>query len=156
MRVRHIFTCIILLPVFWLVFSCSNQQNSAITEAKGGEAEEKAMVPDGATSQNSLDYTGTYTGITPCADCEGIEVSLTLNGDSSYTHSMLYLGKSDVKPVVTNGKYTWTTDGSTVALVGLEGSANKFKVGEGQIWQLDMSGKKIEGELAEKYILKKL
>jgi uncharacterized lipoprotein NlpE involved in copper resistance len=107
------------------------------------------------TAQNSLDYTGTYSGVTPCADCEGIEVNLTIKADSTYNLSMKYLGKGDGVPVIREGSYTWV-DGSTIQLGGITDGASKFFVGENQIWQLDMSGKKVEGALADKYILKKI
>jgi uncharacterized lipoprotein NlpE involved in copper resistance len=106
------------------------------------------------TTMNSVDYAGTYKGTTPCADCEGIEVELTIGMDSSYTHSMKYLGKGDGKPVIKTGKYVWV-DGGTIQLQGIDEGPSKFKVGEGRIWQLDLEGNKIEGELADRYILTK-
>lgn len=106
------------------------------------------------TTRNSVDYAGTYKGVIPCADCEGIEVELTINMDSSYTHSMKYLGKGDEKPVIKAGKYVWI-DGGTIQLEGITDGPSKYKVGEGRIWQLDMQGNKIEGDLADKYILTK-
>jgi uncharacterized lipoprotein NlpE involved in copper resistance len=106
------------------------------------------------TTQNSVDYAGTYKGVIPCADCEGIEVELTVNMDSSYTHSMKYLGKGDGKPVIKAGKYVWV-NGGTIQLEGVTDGPSKYKVGEGRIWQLDMQGNKIEGDLADKYILTK-
>ncbi len=49
--------------------------------------------PDKSNSANSLDWAGEYKGVVPCADCEGIETSLTLNMDQSYQLSTIYLGK---------------------------------------------------------------
>jgi hypothetical protein len=67
---------------------------------------------------------------------------------------MKYLGKGDAKPVIKTGKYVWV-DGGTIQLNGITDGPSKYKVGEGRMWQLDMQGNKIEGELAEKYILTK-
>ncbi len=36
------------------------------------------------TSENSLDWHGTYYGVTPCASCPGIETELTLTPDLNY------------------------------------------------------------------------
>jgi uncharacterized lipoprotein NlpE involved in copper resistance len=125
---------------------------------KASEVEISELVPgpvDEHTTQNSVDYAGTYKGITPCADCEGIEIELTINMDSTYSHSSNYLGKGDGKAIVKTGKYVWI-DGGTIELDGMTDGPSKFKVGEGRIWQLDMEGNKIEGDLADKYILTKI
>jgi hypothetical protein len=42
--------------------------------------------PAGDTSRTSLDWPGTYTGVLPCADCEGIETTITLSVDLTYAH----------------------------------------------------------------------
>ncbi len=106
------------------------------------------------TSQNSIDYAGIYKGVTPCADCEGIETELTLKMDNSFVLSQKYLGKGEDAIAVRMGRFQWV-DGGTIELVGISDGPSRFKVGEGRIWQLDMMGKKIEGALEEKYILKK-
>lgn len=52
---------------------------------------------DSHNSQNSLDWQVTYKGITPCADCEGIETEVVLNKDLTYLIKTKYLGKGDGK-----------------------------------------------------------
>jgi uncharacterized lipoprotein NlpE involved in copper resistance len=131
--------------------------------ACGGNEKEAEVVPDEVspafkdahTSQNALDYAGTYQGITPCADCEGIEVSLSISMEGTYTLGMKYLGKGDNAVFTKEGKYTWI-DGNTIELGDITDGPSKFKVGENQIWQLDMEGNRVEGDLADKYILKKI
>lgn len=131
--------------------------------ACGDNTKEAETVPDEIsptfkdehTAQTSLDYAGTYQGITPCADCEGIEVKLSISADSTYTFSQKYLGKGDSAVVTKTGSYTWV-DGSTIELGGITDGPSRFFVGENKIWQLDMEGKKVEGNLADKYILKKI
>ena len=153
---RHFSGSFFLLLVSFTVLSfvaCGDNDGSQ------SEVEEVRLelvkIPDSVHStQNSVDFAGTYKGITPCADCEGIEVELTINMDSTYSHSMKYLGKGDGQPLVKTGKYVWI-DGGTIQLEGVADGPSKFKVGEGRIWQLDMQGNKIEGELADKYILNK-
>lgn len=106
------------------------------------------------TAQNSLDWEGTYSGILPCADCEGMETEIMLHKDNSYMLSVKYQGK-DAKSFKSKGKFTWV-DGSTIQLeAAKEGTPTFYFVGENSLTQLDMKGKKIEGALAAKYILGK-
>jgi copper homeostasis protein (lipoprotein) len=133
--------------------ACKNEQASGDTEPV---ADEFSAMGDEHTSKNSLDYAGTYKGITPCADCEGIEVELNIGMDSIYTLNTRYLGKEDSSIITTKGTYTWI-DGNTIELSGIAPTDGpvKYKVGEGMLWQLDLEGNKVEGDLADKYILKK-
>ena len=112
-------------------------------------------LPSGDNSMVSLDWNGNYRGTMPCADCQGIETSLALNKDGSYVLKTTYLGKSDVVNEKT-GKFTWNTAGSTITLDGISNAPNQYLVGENVLFQLDMSGKRITGDLAEKYQLKKV
>ena len=106
-------------------------------------------------SQNSLDWQGTYKGVTPCADCEGIETEIILNLDLTYVLKTKYLGKGDGKVFEEKGSFAWDKSGVNIALKGGKGGPSQYKVGENQLIQLDMEGKVIEGDLAEMFILKK-
>jgi len=145
-----------LLPCFLVCFSfiSCGESDSNVPEAEEVVLDLVEPVDTVHNTQNSVDYAGTYKGITPCADCEGIEVELTINRDSSYAHSITHLGKGDIAPVKKSGKFVWV-NGGTIQLSGVTDGPSKFKVGEGRIWQLDMQGNKVEGELADKYILTK-
>jgi uncharacterized lipoprotein NlpE involved in copper resistance len=138
-----------------IVASCGTNTENASPAEETPVNEEIATAPTGDNSQNSLDYAGTYKGVTPCADCDGIEVELTINQDSTFSLSNKYLGKGDGKPFVKTGRYSWTADGSTIELEGITDGPSKFKVGENRVWMLDMQGNKVEGALADKYILTK-
>lgn len=106
------------------------------------------------TSSNALDWDGTYTGTVPCADCEGIATSLTLDRSGKYTLRTQYLGKS--AEVFTNeGNFVWEADGNRIQLEGVKDGASRFHVGEDQLFQLDGNGERITGDLAESYILRK-
>jgi copper homeostasis protein (lipoprotein) len=114
------------------------------------------LVADNAhTAQNALDWNGMYKGVVPCADCEGIETVLVLNTDNTYLLRTTYLGKGDAAPVERTGTLTWNAAGNTVILAGIENAPNQYFVGENALTQLDMTGNKITGQLAEKYILAK-
>lgn len=105
-------------------------------------------------SQNSLDWQGTYYGVTPCASCEGIETELTLTNDSNYVLTTTYMGKENT-PNVTKGKFTW--QGNNIKLEGIDKdkSPTMYKIEEGKIKQLDMKGKEITGDLSNRYALTK-
>jgi uncharacterized lipoprotein NlpE involved in copper resistance len=112
-------------------------------------------IPKGDNSMVSLDWDGTYSGTIPCADCQGIETSLTLNKDKTYLLKTKYLGKSDVVYEKT-GTFTWNKEGSTIMLKGISNAPNQYVVGENILFQLDMSGKRITGSLADSYNLRKV
>ena len=131
-----------LFSAFFLMFSllaCNSNQ---------------PQVSTGDTSQTSLDWNGTYTGITPCADCEGIETSLTLNKDMTYQLSNTYKGKS-TDAIIKTGTFTFNQDGNSITLGSITDGPSKYAVGENQLTQLDLEGNKITGDLADKYVLKK-
>jgi len=106
-------------------------------------------------SQNSLDWAGTYKGVTPCADCEGIETEIVLNADLIFTLKAKYLGKGDGKVFQEAGSFVWDKTGGIISLEGFKGGPSQYKVGENRLIQLDMEGNVITGDLAEKYVLKK-
>lgn len=107
------------------------------------------------SSKNALDWDGTYKGIVPCADCEGIETTLVLGKELTYTLKTKYLGKSDAKVFEEKGKFSWDKSGQIITLDGIKDAPNKYFVGENKIIQLDMNGKEITGEHADLYMLKK-
>lgn len=109
--------------------------------------------PDQHTSQNSLDWQGSYYGVTPCASCPGIETELTLTGDSNYVLTHKYMEHEETDTL--KGKFVWK--GNNIILQGIkEGTApSMYKIEEGRVRQLDLNGKEITGDLANNYILSK-
>lgn len=107
---------------------------------------------DEHTAENSLDYWGTYKGVLPCADCEGIEAEIVLTRDGTYTIKYTYLGKKS-EPYVEKGDYR--IKGNYATLEESNGNITKYFVSENYIKQLDADGKEVTGVLANKYILKK-
>nr|WP_315150243.1 copper resistance protein NlpE [uncultured Flavobacterium sp.] len=106
-------------------------------------------------SQNSLDWQGTYRGVTPCADCEGIETEIILNLDLTYVMKTKYLGKGDGKVFEEKGSFVWDKSGANIALKGGKVGPSQYKVRENQLIQLDMEGNPITGDLADMFVLKK-
>ncbi|MEQ8525366.1 copper resistance protein NlpE [Gracilimonas sp.] len=105
------------------------------------------------TSQNSLDVTGTYVGITPCASCEGIETKIEIS-DSTYKLTMIYLGEEEPNQIKKTGRYSWNKTGNQITLENNE-PPNQYFVGENVLIHLDQNGDRITGNLSDKYRLKK-
>jgi heat shock protein HslJ len=100
-------------------------------------------------------WVGIFTGVTPCADCEGIYTILQLNADETYTLQTRYLGKAG-KTEKTTGTFIWnkSKQSNTIQLNSDENSIPKrFLIGTNSITQLDMEGNIIEGNLANAYLL---
>jgi copper homeostasis protein (lipoprotein) len=108
------------------------------------------------TNQISLDWAGTYRGVTPCADCPGIETALTLNTDNTYQLQTRYLERSE-QTFVETGKFNWAQNGQSVTLQPQPNSTLKqFKVVENAVIQLSIDGQEIEGNLKQMYVLQKM
>ncbi|MBW6536764.1 MAG: copper resistance protein NlpE [Mariniphaga sp.] len=78
-----------------------------------------------------------------------------LKPDETFVVQTVYLGKSD-EVFTSSGHYHWNDDGRSIHLHGIENGPSYYFVGENQLIQLDMAGNRITGELAEKYVLKKV
>lgn len=108
----------------------------------------------GDTSQNSLDWAGVYEGVVPCADCPGIETSLTIRQDHTYVLRMRYLGREE-QARERRGTFTWNQQGNQIQLQGVADRPGRYLVGENQLVQLDLRGNRITGNLADRYVLRK-
>ncbi|HEU4774937.1 MAG TPA: copper resistance protein NlpE, partial [Lysobacter sp.] len=70
---------------------------SAVAPADAGPAPAD-VVPSGQAPDSDFDqraFAGTFTGTLPCADCPGIDVTLTLQGDGTYRISNVYQERPD-------------------------------------------------------------
>ncbi|MBU2938253.1 copper resistance protein NlpE N-terminal domain-containing protein [Lacinutrix sp. C3R15] len=130
-----------------LVTSCnSNKKENTNTST------DNKTVTDVHNSEITLDWPGTYTGTIPCADCEGIQKTITINKNKTFTATENYLGKEDAE-FTSKGIFKWSEDGRTIVLS--DANRTSFFVGENILTQLDKSGNKITGKTAKLYILKK-
>jgi len=114
----------------------------------------RAPVPDSHTSQNALDWAGTYSGVLPCASCPGIETTVTLDADGSFERRMIYIDENP-QPVVESGSFRWDEGGRSVTLALADDAPQRYQVGENVLFHLDQQGQRIEGELAGHYLLHK-
>ena len=136
-----------------IALSCISCKEETKADSEVSLLDSTEVVTDGHNAMNALDYQGVYYGVLPCADCEGIETTITLTADS-YTKEVVYQGKS--KNIVTEkGTFTWNEAGNTIILSDSE-VPNQYFVGENDLFHLDVDGNRIEGKMASKYRLQKL
>lgn len=114
--------------------------DSLVIEQDNMEIDTTNAISDGHTSENSLDWVGNYKGTIPCVSCDGIEATLNLKADGTYTASSMFTER-DKKPVDIKGKFTWIESGSKIEL-DQAGDHRKFQVVENAIIPLDRDGNK--------------
>jgi len=123
--------------------------NSATTKIASTDSTLKAVAPG--------PYVGTvYTGTLPCGDCEGIDVSLQLNSDSSYFMNSVYRGsRVDSNKNSFKDTGTWTMHGLDTLILLQKRNAVKYIKTDSTLTQLDGDGNIITGPLADMFILHK-
>jgi copper homeostasis protein (lipoprotein) len=105
-------------------------------------------------ANKTLNYEGTYQGVLPCADCDGLETTISLNENNTYAIQSQYLGKGN-KIFEQRGTFTWNKTGSVVVFDNIDNAPNQYAVGKNTLTQLDLEGNLITGSLAKEYILSK-
>ena len=137
----------------FMLASCGNQQAS----------EDKPTVVDSVVADTVVSTpvvtTTTYAGTLPCADCAGVQTELTLKSDSTWSMHIIY----DKRPAKGPGSNEFNESGKwmihgndTVHLMGRTDAPSMYIKTDSSLIQLGMDGKKIEGKLADKYVLKKM
>ncbi|MBN2730801.1 MAG: copper resistance protein NlpE N-terminal domain-containing protein [Balneolaceae bacterium] len=92
-----------------------------------------------------------YTGVIPCADCEGIAYKLMLKEDSRFETTSVYIGKSN-RPFTERG--TWSLQGDSLLLLNKsEEHPRKFKIKNDQLIMLNQQGNEVSGSLSRMYVL---
>ncbi|MEO9257507.1 MAG: copper resistance protein NlpE N-terminal domain-containing protein [Crocinitomicaceae bacterium] len=104
-------------------------------------------------NDNTSDVYGTYSGQIPCADCPGINYELTLNKDNTYHKTMVYQERS-TNPVEESGNFD-VSKKSVVTIENKDKKTEKYQLNDDKLVMLDTQGKKMSGELADKYVLTK-
>lgn len=138
----------LVLALVALVTACQNQSKPA---AQGKVASVIIGVPN---ANKTLNFQGTYKGILPCGDCEGLEMIICLNENNTYAIQSQYLGKGN-KIFEQHGTFTWNKTGSVVIFDNIDNAPNQYAVEKNTLIQLDLEGKLIAGNLANHYRLTK-
>ncbi|KGN99661.1 hypothetical protein HR11_05380 [Porphyromonas macacae] len=132
--------------------NCTNskKQNTADTQ------QETEIKTETAVETAKPDYFGIYEGTLPCADCEGIKTTLTINEDTTYTLISEYLGKKDNNVFETSGVYNIINENVIELVTPSSGEKTYYKILDNSSVALcDDKGTLNEGELAAHYILKR-
>jgi uncharacterized lipoprotein NlpE involved in copper resistance len=143
----------IFLAVMLFQLAACGADTTESTESYPTKPDGDPVVDAAHNSRNALDWPGTYTGILPCADCEGIRTTVTLRDDGTFERERLYLGKSNA-PMNDSGQFSWNDAGSIVTLTASDSTTQMYQVGENQLFHLDSAGNRISGDLAARYVLR--
>ena len=150
-------TKLFLAAALFVAFtSCKNTSQNKGKEVNSNQTEQTA---DTSSAQKKASeeksYLGTFEGILPAADCEGIYTCLSIHEDTTYDLATFYLGKTPADTIKECGVYH-LLDNQVIELV-TPSSNNKtyYKVTKDAIVLADKEGTVNQGELAEHYILKK-
>jgi uncharacterized lipoprotein NlpE involved in copper resistance len=152
---------VILSALVGMIFltACGNNASTenVATDTAIAKADNTAVAPkvDTVPAPASIE---SYSGILPCADCQGIETSIALNSDGTFNQHMLYKGRKSKgagsNEFSTAGK--WMLHGmDTVHLTDVKNQPSMYIRTDSSLIQLDLSGKRITGKQAAKYELKK-
>lgn len=150
-------TVLCLLSGMLFLTACGNNASTESATTDSALAKTDAVVPkvDTVAVQLSVE---SYSGVLPCADCQGIETSIGLSSDGTFSKHLLYIGRKSkgagTNEFSTTGK--WMMNGmDTVHLTDVKSEPSMYIRTDSSLIQLDMSGKRITGKLAAKYELKK-
>lgn len=165
-RDRPLFICI--CPNFAAIKKTKKMKNNSVlpafiiigfglvfTSCTPNKSQTETTVTKDSTTHNPSPQInwGYYKTITPCADCEGIETVIRLKNDNSFEEWCKYLGKKDT--VFYNAGKIETAGNNTIRLVN-NTDTSLFEVSANHITQLDKSGNKVTGVLADKYVFKNI
>ena len=127
------------------IASCTGVKKNETTNIS-----DTTQVADMHTAEISLDYYGEYKGTVPAADCPGIEMTLMLNKDNTFTLHSSYIDRN----TVVDDSGTFALEGSILTLTPKEGTPSYYKVEEGRVVMLNAEKKPAEGAMADAYVLK--
>lgn len=135
---------------------------TATPAPSGAEAPAATAAPMG---QIPASLYGTYKGTLPCASCPGIDMTVVLNKDNTFTVTTVYQGvKDDDARDTDSGMIVWNKEKSMITLTEKDDDGDgdddmddtrRYFVGDGYIQLLGADGKKVTGATEAFYILKK-
>ena len=99
-------------------------------------------------------YCGTYQGVLPCADCEGIQTTLVIRNDRTYDLTSEYLGKEDGE-FKTSGVYNMKQSDLIELVTPSSGVKTYYKISKNTLLRVDSAGNDYLGDTAAYYKLTK-
>ena len=89
-----------------------------------------------------------YSGVLPCADCEGIRYDVDLRENNVYFMRMSYLGRSSNDPIDQIGLWSVVVDTQTLVLQAGDDTSEMFSIVDSTVLRkLDRAGIRIDSQL---------
>ena len=116
--------------------------------AKKSEPQSEPATQGLSAATEQLSLPAIFSGTIPCADCEGITLTLDLRADSSYVERREYLGKAAEGKNVFLENGTWTAAAGKITLRPASGEGPILAITSAHSLRLlDRSGKEIDSQL---------
>ncbi len=145
------------LPALFLFLfgACESPSgNSEHTEKTFSERVDTTTVYDMHTSRIALDFQGTYEGILPCGDCDGIKATIDILENDRFEKRLQHLGKDADAVLHSAGDFSWEASGGVIRLQGTHGFT-RFMVAENFLVHMEDEGDRYSGDLGNHYVLEK-
>lgn len=136
-----ILSCMLVIGLF---ASCNNASE------KSSEKKDTTVVEKKTVDSVAIRMAGVYSGNIPCADCAGIMTFLSLDPGMTYRIEETYIGKSDTAYL---NKGTWKRDGDKIELYDNDKIRVSYLAEGDNLLQLDIEGRRISGNLGDRYRL---
>lgn len=152
---------VVFLTTLAVIYACQNNGHSA--DGGHGSHTDSAAAHDSSHGNMvsgpvvQADSVITYSGVIPCADCEGIESIVSLKKDFTFTGRLLYMGRKSTGAGSNelNQSGSWMRHGNTIHLLEKSGNSTYYLQTDSSLVQVDDKGVRIGGTLADKFVLKK-
>ena len=111
------------------------------------------VISNHESEESQNDMTGIYTGVLPCADCPGIETTITVHSDNSYEIAQVYTDKDSV-PYISSGLIE---EGEKENIWVFKSRYHEvfYQNEDSALRMLNLSQKETEGQPEQNYVLKK-
>ncbi|QRN41228.1 MAG: copper resistance protein NlpE [Neisseriaceae bacterium] len=133
---------LLLFSGLLLLIACQSKN----TQSQESNLEQETAVIQANTIEDSSNWSGTYKGEFPCADCSGIKIALTLNQDKTYSLVEEYqTDKTDNSTFTTNGTFTFHANNPSLITLDEKGDSRVFFIGQNLVEMRNINtDKKIE------------
>ena len=125
----------LILALLAIALAGCDAENNTDAESLPPAEPATAPVVDMHTSQNALDWAGTYEGLLACADCAGIHTRLNLDREGRFELVTRRLVRG-ADASASAGRFDWEPGGNIITLT-TEEQQQRFAVGEGRVLLLD-------------------
>lgn len=134
----------LLLPVLLLLAACGRDGDAPAPDAAGRADDPQAAAGDAAAPPSAdEDFERRWLGVLPCADCDGIQTTLTLRraaGEASFLLEEAYLGGGEPPRFETRG--AWREEAGGIVHLDPDGISLRLRAAEdGGLELLDAGGR---------------